>query len=250
MSDEVMVECRGRVMVITLNRPESLNAINTALATSLLSAVERLDEDDSLSIGVLAGNGRGFCAGMDLKEYLRAGLPGGLIPFVKRGSNKPMIAAVEGFALAGGLELALTCDLIVAARGAKLGIPESKVGLVAAAGGLMRVLRHLPYGVAMRLALSGEPITAEQAHNYGMVTAVAEPGSALKLALELAESLARNAPLSLAASKQVLRRATGLTEDEFWDMQASAIKPVFDSSDAKEGARAFAEKRPPRWTGS
>jgi enoyl-CoA hydratase len=160
-----------------------------------------------------------------------------------------MIAAVEGFALAGGLELALMCDLIVAAEGARLGIPESKVGLVAAAGGLMRLLRQLPYGVAMRMALSGDPITAEQAHGYGMVTEVAPRGTALAVALELASRLAANAPLSLAASKQILGGAMGLTEDEFWGMQATLTGEVFASADAQEGPRAFAEKRPPRWRG-
>jgi enoyl-CoA hydratase len=249
VSDEVLVERHERIMIITLNRPEAMNAINTGLAAGLLAAVQELDEDDSLSLGVLTGNGRGFCSGMDLKEYAKVGVPRGLMPFVKRGNAKPMIAAVEGFALAGGLELALTCDLIVAAEGAKLGIPESKVGLIAAAGGLMRLLRQLPYGVAMQMALSGDPITAEQAHGYGMVTEVSPPGQALRTARELAERLARNAPLSLAASKQVLRNSMGLTESEFWEMQASAIKPVFESDDAREGPRAFAEKRQPQWRG-
>jgi enoyl-CoA hydratase len=249
VGDEVLVERRERVLVITLNRPEAMNSINGGLAEALLAALEELDDDRALSIGVLTGAGRGFCAGMDLKEYATAGVPGALMPLVKRGAAKPLIAAVEGFALAGGLELALMCDLIVAADGAKLGIPEAKVGLVAAAGGLMRLARQLPYGVAMSMALSGEPISSERARDYGLVTELAPPGEALTTALALAEKLAANAPLSLAASKQVLRGALGLTEDEFWRMQASATGPVFRSTDAQEGPRAFAQKRPPRWQG-
>ena len=249
MSNEVLVERHGRIMTITLNRPEAMNAIDAGLAAGLLAAVDELDGDERLSLGVLTGNGRGFCSGMDLKEYTKVGVPGDLAQFVRRGSAKPMIAAVEGFALAGGLELALTCDLIVAAQEAKLGIPESKVGLVAAAGGLMRLLRQLPYGVAMHMALSGDPITAEQAHAYGLVIEVCARGQALKTALSLAERLAGNAPLSLAASKQVLRNAMGLTESEFWEMQSRAVAPVFESEDAQEGPRAFAEKRSPQWRG-
>ena len=249
MADEVLIEQRGKVLIITLNRPDSMNSINTELCQGLLAATARLDSEASLTAGVLHGVGRGFSAGMDLKAYSRVGMPRGLIRFVKQGSAKPLVAAIEGFALAGGLEFALTCDLIVAARGSKLGIPETSKGLVAAAGGMMRLLRRLPYGVAMEMALTGDPISAEQAFDHGLVARLADPGCALDEALALAERIARNAPLAVSASKQVLRYAQGLTEAEFWVMQKELSAPVFDSADAKEGARAFAEKSSPVWTG-
>jgi enoyl-CoA hydratase len=198
---------------------------------------------------VLTGAGRGFCAGMDLKAFAAVGPPKGFDQFIRNGARKPLIAAVEGFALAGGLEVALTCDLVVAAKGIKLGIPEAGVGLFAAGGALLRLPRRLPYGVAMEMALTADPITAEQAFTYGLVTRLAEKGEAATVALELAERIARNAPLSVAASKQVLRDTQGRTEEEFWDMQAPLVRAVFSSADAKEGPRAFAEKRPPSWSG-
>src|SRR5829696_3076379 len=164
----VLTETRGRVLLITLNRPEAMNAINTDLAQGLLRAVERLDTDDGLTAGVLTGAGRGFCAGMDLKAFAAGGPPKGFDGFIRHGARKPLIAAVEGFALAGGLEVALTCDLLVAAKGIKLGIPEAGVGLFAAGGALARLPRVLPFAVAMELALTGDPITAERAHEYGL----------------------------------------------------------------------------------
>jgi enoyl-CoA hydratase len=249
MSDAVLTETRGRVLLITLNRPDARNAINTDLAQGLLAAVGQLDGDDGLTAGVLTGAGRGFCAGMDLKAFLTDGMPKGFNEFLTGGARKPLIAAIEGFALAGGLELALTCDLLVAAKGVKLGIPESGVGLFAAGGALLRLPRRLPYGVAMEMALTADPITAEQAHEYGLVTRLAEPGAAVDVAMELAERIARNAPLSVAASKQILRETQGRTEEEFWAFQAPVMRDVFTSEDAKEGPRAFAEKRAPNWSG-
>jgi len=227
-----------------------MNAVNNALASALVAAVERLDGDDSLSVGVLTGAGRGFSAGMDLKAFAAEGSPEAFLPFLINGARKPLIAAVEGFALAGGLEIALTCDLIVAAAGAKLGIPEAKVGLMAAGGALARLPVRVPEGVALELALTGEPITAERAHAVGLVARVAEPGTAVEVALELAEKIGRNAPLAIVGSKRVLRQGRGLTEEEFWRMQAEESQPVFESADAREGAIAFAEKRAPHWTGS
>jgi enoyl-CoA hydratase len=245
----VLTEIRGRVLIITLNRPEAMNAINTALAQGLLAAVSQLDDDPNLTVGVLTGAGRGFCAGMDLKAFATEGGPKGMDQFIQKGSQKPLIAAIEGFALAGGLELALSCDLLVAAAGVKIGIPEVGVGLFAAGGGLLRLPRVLPYGVAMELALTADPITAEQAHAYGLVARVSEKGEALNTALALAERIAKNAPLGVAASKQLVRMSLDHTEEEFWKLQAPLMGKVFTSNDAKEGPRAFAEKRSPNWSG-
>jgi enoyl-CoA hydratase len=245
----VLTERRGRVFVITLNRPEAMNAINTALAQGLLAAVAELDNDPELTVGVLTGAGRGFCSGMDLKAFATEGGPKGMDTFIQSGAKKPLIAAIEGFALAGGLELALACDLLVAASGVKLGIPEVNVGLFAAGGGLLRLPRVLPYAVAMEMALTAEPITADQAHTYGLVSRIAEKGDALNVAIALAERIARNAPLGVAASKQLVRASLDLTEAEFWTAQMPLMGTVFTSDDAKEGPRAFAEKRSPNWSG-
>jgi enoyl-CoA hydratase len=250
MADEVITEVQGRVLLITLNRPDAMNAVNTALAEGLLAACDHLDSDPGLTAGVLTGTGRGFSAGMDLKAFAASGPPRGFNRFLEDGTAKPLIAAVEGFALAGGLEIALTCDLIVAAKGAKLGIPEVGVGLFAAGGGLLRLPQRLPYGVAVELALTGKPITAEQAHAYGLVARLAKPGEAVAAAIELAAVIAKNAPLAVTASKQIMRATQGRTEAEFWEMQASLFASVFQSEDAKEGPRAFAEKRQAEWTGT
>jgi enoyl-CoA hydratase len=215
----------------------------------LLNAVRELDEDDSLTAGVITGNGRGFCSGMDLKAFLTEGAPKGFSEFLQAGSQKPLIAAVEGYALAGGLEIALSCDLIVAARDVKLGIPEVKRGLFAAGGGLFRLPNRIPYAVAMELALTGEPMGAEKAHAVGLVSRIAEPGKALGAALELAGEIAKNAPLAVAASKQILRETRGMTETDSWASQGALMGKVFTSEDAKEGPRAFAEKREPNWQG-
>jgi enoyl-CoA hydratase len=246
----VITEVVNRTLVVTLNRPDAMNAINAELAEGVLAAVERLDGDPDLSVGVLAGAGRGFCAGMDLKAFVAGSGGGRITEFFRDGASKPLIAAVEGFALAGGLELALTCDLIVSAATAKFGIPEVKVGLFAAGGALLRLQRALPEAVAMELALTGDPITAETAHAHGLVCRLADPGGALAVALELADRIGARAPLAIVASKRALRGAKGRTEAEFWEFQRPLLEEVFASADAKEGARAFAEKRPAVWTGS
>lgn len=249
--EAVLVERRDRIMVITLNRPEAMNAINGALSNQLLSAVKELDEDDSLTAGVITGKGRGFCAGMDLKAFARGEDIGPLGTFVREGSKKPLIAAVEGFALAGGCEIALTCDLIVAARGAKIGIREVKVGLFAAAGGVFRLPARVGFARAMEMALTGEPITAEAAMDAGMLTEITEAGGALEAAIKVAERIAENAPLAVAASKQLVRAAAqGIDEESLWKLQIPLQQKVFASNDAKEGPKAFAEKRAPKWTGS
>ena len=249
MSDAVLTEPRGRVLLITLNRPEAMNAINHDLAEGVLSAVSQLDGDDTFTAGVLTGSGRAFCAGMDLKAFAKDGPPRGFMPFIHHGARKPLIAAVEGLALAGGLEVALVCDLIVAARGTKFGIPEVAVGLFAAGGALLRLPGRLPYSLALELALTGDPITAEQAYEYGLVSRLADTGRAVEAALELAGRIARNAPLAVAATKHLMHQTRGLSETEFWEVQTSYVESVFHSEDAKEGARAFAEKRPPAWCG-
>lgn len=250
MADEVLIERRDRVLLITLNRPKARNAINTALAKALTAAIEELDTDEGLTAGVLTGAGRGFSAGMDLKAFATEGPPKGFDEFLRRGAKKPLIAAIEGFAVAGGLEIALTCDLLVAAKGVKLGIPEVGVGLFAGGGALMRLPRLVPYGVAMEMALTGDPITAEKAHEYGFVARVAEPGKAVDEAIALATRIAKNAPLSVAASKQLIVDSFGRTEEEFWKHQIPLMRTVFASNDAKEGPLSFAEKRAPKWTGS
>jgi enoyl-CoA hydratase len=251
--DALVSERRGRVLVITINRPEQRNAVNLAVANGIAAALDELDDDAELSLGVLTGAGKGFCAGMDLKAFVTGERPWvgdrGFAGIVQRPPAKPLIAAIEGFAVAGGLEIALACDLIVAARGAKLGIPEVKRSLVAAAGALLRLPRALPRGVAMELALTGEPISAERGYELGLVNRLAEPGDALVQALALAEAIAANGPLALAATKRILTEATSWPEHEFWRRQGEITAPVFASEDAREGASAFAEKRPPVWKG-
>ncbi len=253
MSEEeaVLVERRDRVMVITLNRPDAMNAINGALSHGLMNAINELNEDDSLTAGVITGSGRAFCAGMDLKAFARGEDIGPLSTFVREGSSKPLIAAIEGYALAGGCEIALTCDLLIAAKGSKIGIREVKVGLFAAAGGVFRLPNRVGFAKAMEMALTGEPITAEEAMEAGMLSELTEPGGALDAAVAWAERIAENAPLAVAASKTLVRAASqGIDEDSLWEMQIPLQKKVFSSNDAKEGPTAFAEKRAPNWTGT
>jgi enoyl-CoA hydratase/carnithine racemase len=249
----VLVERDGRIQIITLNRPDARNAVNQALAEGLAEALDRLDADDELSVGVVTGAGGGFCAGMDLKAFVKGELPyvgdRGFAGITQRGSDKPLIAAVEGFAVAGGLEVAIACDLIVAGRSAKLGVPEVKRSLVAAGGALLRLPRRLPEGVAMEMALTGDPISAERGHEFGLVNRLADDGQALETALDLARTIAANGPLALKATKAVMLQRHAWPEEEFWDRQGELTGPVFASEDAREGATAFAEKRAPEWKG-
>ncbi len=249
----VLTERRERILVATINRPEQRNAINAAVAAGIAAAMDELDDDAELSLGVLTGAGKGFCAGMDLKAFVKGESPHaggrGFGGITQRPSTKPLIAAIEGFAVAGGLEVALACDLIVAAKGARLGIPEVKRSLVAAAGGLLRLPRALPRNVAMELALTGEPIDAERAHKLGLVNRLAEPGQALETALELAAAIAVNGPLALAGTKRVLVESPDWPDSEFFSRQAEIVGAVNSSEDAREGAIAFAEKRAPVWRG-
>jgi enoyl-CoA hydratase len=249
--DVVLTEHLGRTLLITLNRPEALNAINEALVDGLLAAVRQLDEDRGLTVGVLTGaGGRAFSAGMDLKAFSRGEDMRGIMTFIKDGACKPLIAAVEGLAMAGGLEVVLACDLLVAARGARFAIPEVRVGLFASAGGVLRLPGRVGYAKAMEMALTGEPILADEAAPLGLVNLLTEPGGALAAALDLAERIGRNAPLGVASSKQLIRAASGITEAEYWALQEPYEEAIRASSDAKEGPLAFAEKRAPHWTGT
>jgi enoyl-CoA hydratase len=255
MTDDeaVLSEHRGRVLLITINRPDQRNAVNAAVAQGIAAALDELDADGSLSVGVLTGAGKGFSAGMDLKAFVAGESPHagdrGFAGITRRSSDKPLIAAVEGFAVAGGLEIALSCDLIVAARGTRLGIPEVKRSLVAAAGALLRLPRALPRPVAMELALTGDPVDAQRAYELGLVNRLTEPGETVQAALELAEAIAVNGPLALTASKRILVESVDWPESEFFARQGEIIEPVMSSEDAREGAIAFAEKREPVWKG-
>jgi enoyl-CoA hydratase len=249
--DVVLTEQRDRTLLITLNRPEAMNAINEALVDGVLAAIRRLDEDPGLTVGVLTGAGdRAFSAGMDLKAFGRGEDMRGIYTFIKEGSRKPLIAAVEGLAMAGGLEMVLACDLLVSACGARFAIPEARVGLFASAGGLLRLPGRVGYGKAMQMALTGEQILAEEAAQLGLVNVLTEPGEALTAALDLAGRIARNAPLSVAFSKQLIQATRGTTEAEFWDIQLPYEEAIRASNDAKEGPLSFAEKRVPAWTGT
>jgi enoyl-CoA hydratase len=253
MTEPVVSERRGNVLLITLNRPEVRNAVNAAVAAGVAGALEELDDDESLSIGVLTGAGGYFSAGMDLGAFVKGESPyfsgRGFAGIAQRASRKPLIAAIEGFALAGGMEIALACDVIVAARGAKLGIPEAKRSIVASGGALLRLPRRMPYHLVMELALTGDPFPAERFHELGVVNRLAEPGSAVEVALTLADAIARNGPLALAASKRILQEQFDWSSSEMWERQREIAGPVMASEDAKEGAAAFKEKRDPVWKG-
>jgi enoyl-CoA hydratase len=251
--DPVLTERRDGVLLVTLNRPDARNAVNTALAEGIAAALDDLDAEPELTVGVLTGAGKGFSAGMDLKAFVTGERPWvgdrGFAGIVQRSARKPLIAAVEGFAMAGGLEIALACDLVVASREARLGIPEVKRSLVAAAGALRRLPQRLPLNVAMEMALTGDPISAERAHALGLVNRLTDPGGAVDAALELAAAIARNGPLALDATKEILLRQADWTEEEFWREQGDIVAPVMSSEDAREGATAFSEKRDPVWKG-
>ena len=249
---EVTTEVEDGVLIVTINRPEARNAMNKAAAEGIAAAMDRLEAEDELRVAILTGAGGTFCSGMDLKGFLRGESPsiegrgfGGLSQWTPK---KPLIAAVDGYALAGGMELALSCDLIVANSGAKFGIPEAKRGLAAAAGGLIKLPRQIPPRIAMELALTGDFIDAQRAYALGFINRIVD-GPALDGAKELARAVAANGPLALIASKAIIRDSHEWTEAEMWQKQASYIAPVFVSQDAREGSLAFAEKRKPNWQG-
>lgn len=253
MSDPVLTEVRGNVLIVTLNRPEAKNAANKALAEGVAAAMDRLDSDNDLRVGIITGAGGTFCSGMDLKGFLAGEtpqIPGkGFAGLTEAPPAKPLIAAVDGYALAGGFEIALACDLIVANKDSKFGIPEVKRGLAAAAGGLVRLPRQIPQRLAMELALTGDFVTAQRAYEMGLINRIVD-GVALEGALELAQAISANGPLAVAASKQVIREQQDWSQGEQWKNQYALTAKVFSSNDAREGAAAFAQKRAPNWTGS
>src|SRR3954451_16954627 len=241
MSDQpaVLTERRDGVLVITLNRPEVRNAVNAALAEGIASALDELDGDDALSVGFLTGAGGFFCAGMDLGAFVKGESPWygdrGFARIAQRDARKPLIAAIEGFAVAGGLEVALACDLVVAAEGAKLGIPEAKRSLVAAGGALLHLPKRMPYHAVMELALTGDPWPAERFHAFGVVNRIAPVGGALDAALELAAPIVRNGPLAVAASKEIIQRQFDWSAEEQWERQAGINGAGFVAGQPTEG---------------
>ena len=254
MASTVLVEIRDNVQIMTLHNPEARNAATLEMAEAMVAALDQLDRNPALQAGIVTGAGGTFCAGMDLKGFLQGKRPSiagrGFCGLTEKPPEKPLIAAVEGYALAGGCEMVLACDLIVAARNAKFGLPEVKRGLVAGAGGLLRLPKRLPYHIAMECILTGDMLSAERAHAHGLVNRLTEPGQALDAALELAQAVAANAPLSLIASKRVVRESADWPQAEMFQRQAVITAPVFASQDAREGAAAFAEKRKPAWKGA
>jgi enoyl-CoA hydratase len=250
----VLTERRDGVLIVTLNRPEVRNAVNGAVAEGIAHALDELDGDDALQVGVLTGAGGFFCAGMDLGAFVKGESPWygdrGFAGIAQRGARKPLIAAIEGFAVAGGFEVALACDLIVAAEGAKLGIPEAKRSLIAAGGALLHLPKRMPYHVVMELALTGDPMPAERFHAFGVVNRLAPAGGALDAALDLAGAVVKNGPLALAASKAIVQQQYDWTSQDGWARQGEIAGPVMVSADAKEGATAFKEKRDPVWRGA
>ena len=252
MTDEVLTSEEDGILIVTINRPDAKNAMTKAAAEAIAAAMDRLDNDDSLRVGILTGAGGTFCSGMDLKGFLRGESPSvegrGFGGVVQQPPEKPLIAAVEGYALAGGLELMIACDLVVASAGAKFGIPEVKRGLVAAAGGVMMLPDQIPERIAMELALTGDFIDAPRAYELGLINRVTD-GDALAGAKELAARIVANGPLAVKVSKQVIKQSRGWPMDERYKRQTQLIAPVFVSEDAREGAAAFAEKRAPNWKG-
>ena len=253
MADEVLRERRGHVELLTINRPEARNAINLATALALSAALDDCETDDDVWVVVLTGAGdKAFSAGMDLKAFAAGEFPitekgfGGL---TQRNFPKPLIAAANGSALAGGFEMMISCDMVVAAEHAVFGIPEASRGLVAGAGGLIRLPKRVPISVAYEMALTADPIDAARAYELGLVNHVVHGDVVLDVAIALAERIAKNAPLAVRTSKDVMRRARELDEADAWTINDEAFSMIGRSADAMEGAVAFAEKREPNWQG-
>ena len=254
MTAPVLSEVADGLLVIMINRPDRRNAIDRATSQAIADQIDRLESDDSLRAAILTGAGDHFCAGMDLKAFLngeRVELEGrGLAGLTEAPPQKPLIAAVEGYALAGGFEIALACDLIVASETARFGIPEVKRGLIAGSGGLIRLPERMPRQVALEFALTGRMMDAEEAARWGLVSRLAAPGSASDAARTLAQEIIANAPLAVAATKEIVNEARHWPRDDIWTRQNAILERVIASDDAKEGARAFAEKRAPEWRGA
>lgn len=253
MSEEVQVAVADGIMTVTINRPTARNAVDRAVAVGIGDAMKALDEDSSIHAAIITGAGGTFCSGMDLKAFVSGELPivpgRGFAGITEAPPQKPIIAAVEGFALAGGFEIAISCDLIISADNAKFGIPEVKRGLVAGAGGLVRLPRQIPRRVAMELAITGEFISAQRAYELGLINRVVPAGQALETATVLARTIAANGPLAVKASKQIIEHSQDWPRGEAFTRQQPFMDAVFKSQDAIEGARAFAEKRLPVWKG-
>ena len=247
-------ERHGAVLVMTINRPAQRNAVNRAVSLAMADALHLLDADSGLRVGIVTGAGGNFCSGMDLKAFVdgeRPELEGrGFAGLTEAPPVKPLIAAVEGYALAGGCELALACDLIVAGADAAFGLPEVTRGLVAGSGGLVRLHERIPPAIALEYALTGGRMDATTAHRWGLVNRLVPAGAALETALALAETIAANAPLSVMASKRIMAEAPGWPLADRWERQRAMVEAVLASADAQEGARAFAEKRAPVWSGT
>lgn len=250
----ILVEPDGAVLRITLNRPARRNAVDLPMAEALAAALERLDAERALAVGVIEGAGAGFCSGLDLTAYEESGdlpaVPGrGFAGIAERSSRKPLLAAVEGFAIAGGLEIAFACDLIVAANDAIFALPEVRRGLIASGGGLLGLTRRTSLGAALELALTGQPIGAVRAHRLGLVDRLTAPGEAGAEAAALAAAIAPGAPLALAATKEILRQGWGREDEAFRELQRRPAAAVLASEDAAEGINAFGERRAPSWRG-
>lgn len=250
----VLVQREGAVLVVTIARPQVRNAIDRATSEAVARAMDELDADPHLVVGILTGAGGNFCTGMDLKAFLRGErveLPGrGLAGIVETPPRKPLIAAIEGYALAGGCEIALACDLIVAAEDARFGIPEVKRGLIAGSGGLIRLPQRIPRQIALEYALTGELMPATEARQWGLVNRLTPPGGALDAARALAATIAANGPMAVRMTKRIMSEAPGWSADQVWPRQRELLEEIIASADAREGALAFAEKRAARWTGA
>lgn len=253
MADDVLVRRDGEVLVVTLNRPAVRNAVDRSVSEGVAAAIDALEADRHLAVGIITGAGGTFCSGMDLRAFLageRPELPGrGFAGLTEAPPAKPLIAAVEGYALAGGCEIVLACDLVVAAEDAAFGLPEVRRGLVAGSGGLVRLPTRIPKQIATEYALTGDHLRAPDAHRWGLVNRLTPPGMALAGAQELARRIAANGPLAVRATKRIIAESPGWPASEVWSRQHGMVEAVLASADAREGARAFAEKRPPVWRG-
>ena len=254
MTEEIVVNREGAVLVITINRPAARNALNRSASEGIARAMDELDADPTLTLGILTGAGNHFCAGMDLKAFLRGErveLDGrGLAGITETPPRKPVIAAVEGYALAGGCELVLACDLVVAADNATFGIPEVARGLIAGSGGLIRLPQRIPRQIALEYALTGAMMPASEARQWGMVNRLTAPGKALDGARELAGLISANGPLAVQMTKRVMVESPTWPAEEVWSRQRVLLEQIIASDDAREGASAFSEKRAARWTGT
>ena len=254
MSDEVLVEHDDGLVIITINRPHVRNAVNRAVSYGVCEAIDEMERRADLRLAILTGAGGNFCAGMDLKAFAQGEVTRvegrGILGIAYTPPKKPLIAAVEGYALAGGFEAVLACDLLIASRTAMFGLPEAKRGLAAAAGGLLRLPRSIPPRIAMEMALTGAMVSAQRLERYGLINVLVEPGEALNEAKRMAREILANAPLSVELSKRVMVEQRDWPIDEMFARQEAVLGHVLRSNDAREGATAFVEKRAAKWTGT